>query len=126
MNENTYWNKKGKHQAEWDKLYSDLVPNQGYASTEQGELLRTLSNVYYDIYNNGGCNLNHGRNSDWHGMVYLLGKLGFKGYPMEKLSAVNPMEFEDLIHSSQMAIAKVMELAVDFAAEMVALDNPAR
>jgi hypothetical protein len=53
----TYWNEKGKHQAEYDELVKQ-VPGSGKAEAEHIELLRCIGNVYYDCYNNGGCNLN--------------------------------------------------------------------
>ena len=49
-----YWNKKGKFQELYDEI-SFLVPPQGTAPTEIGEKLRIVGNIYYDIYNNGGC-----------------------------------------------------------------------
>lgn len=55
-----YWNHKGKYQKGYEKLYKQLVPNQGKATTQEGELLRAACNVYYDQFNNGGLNLTHG------------------------------------------------------------------
>lgn len=34
-----------------------LVPPNGKAETKDGELLRVVSNLYYEYYNNGNCNL---------------------------------------------------------------------
>lgn len=51
----TYWNKKGKHQDLY-KQVEGLVPDVGEADDPNIELLRCASNVYYDAYNNGGCN----------------------------------------------------------------------
>ena len=54
----TYWNRNGKYQAEYDELEKlNLVPNEGRATTYHGELLRCLNNIYYDAYNNGWVNL---------------------------------------------------------------------
>lgn len=55
--ENTYWNGKGKHQELYDRLRVELVPDEGEAKTVRGEILRLTGNIYYDIMNNGGCNL---------------------------------------------------------------------
>lgn len=52
-----YWSKKGKFQKRYDELYETLVPSSGDAATEIGQILRFVSKIYYDIYNNGGCNL---------------------------------------------------------------------
>ena len=56
MTDNTYWAHKGKHQDLYEILSETLVPASGPADTPAGELLRSMANVYYDVYNNGGCN----------------------------------------------------------------------
>lgn len=53
----TYWNSQGTYQAEHDLLWKALVPRTGKADTGDGEALRALGRIYYDIYNNGGGNL---------------------------------------------------------------------
>lgn len=55
----TYWQNNGKHQAAYDELFAKLVPDQGKAETAHGEVLRLASNLYYELYNNGGCNIHH-------------------------------------------------------------------
>lgn len=55
----TYWNNNGKYQRINDSLWEILVPKTGECDTEQGEALRIVSNIYYDFYNNGCCNLTH-------------------------------------------------------------------
>lgn len=67
--ENSYWAKKGKHQAEHERLYKKLVPAMGPASTKPGQLLRHACNVYYDLYNNGGGNLIDARSGD---LLYVM------------------------------------------------------
>ena len=52
----TYWNGAGKHQADYDRLSAALVPPAGRSDTTHGELLRAISAIYYDLYNNGLCN----------------------------------------------------------------------
>ena len=52
----TYWNGIGKHQDLYDELYKELIPPQGDAKSERGEILRIVSKLYYDIFNNGGWN----------------------------------------------------------------------
>ena len=51
-----YWSEQGKFQETYNRLYGILVPPQGDADTEIGQILRYASKMYYDIYNNGGCN----------------------------------------------------------------------
>lgn len=60
MNENTYWNNKGKYQ-ELSKKLNELVPASGPVENARGknkalERFRVASNAYYDIFNNGGGN----------------------------------------------------------------------
>ncbi len=52
-----YWNKKGRYQKQYDELYKKLVPAEGEAPTEHGEVLRSISRIYYDYYNNGFANI---------------------------------------------------------------------
>lgn len=66
-----YWNKNGKHQNLHDELHEKLVPQEGKAATVAGEMLRVLDNVYYDVYNNGGCNLSSGRQDDLRKLEYF-------------------------------------------------------
>ncbi len=124
QNENTYWNKRGKHQAKFDQLHCDLVPNEGFASTEHGELLRMVSNVYYDVYNNGGCNLDCGRKPDWNGMVYLLSKIGFATAPMNALMRIKPNDDEGFSKRELNALIKLMEIIADFTIEHISNSNP--
>lgn len=52
----TYWNKEGAYQKDYDKLYKKLVPDSGEANTVHGELIRGMSRLYYDYFNNGNGN----------------------------------------------------------------------
>ena len=64
-----YWNNEGKYEALYEKLRKALVPNEGQADTEHGEVLRVMGNLYYDHYNNGDWNdlndLNSWRLQKW-------------------------------------------------------------
>ena len=46
-----------KRDAEYAKLWKQLVPAEGPAETPHGELLRAVGRVHYDCRNNGGWNL---------------------------------------------------------------------
>ena len=46
----------GKHNKEYDELYEKLVPDAGEAPTVRGELLRCVSRLGYEYWNNGNCN----------------------------------------------------------------------
>ena len=42
-----YWNSTGKFQKAYDYFYTKLVPPQGKANTDEGELLRIIGKFYY-------------------------------------------------------------------------------
>ncbi len=48
-----YWDEKGQFNDLYNELYRKLVPDTGRAETDEGEVLRTISKIYYDRYNNG-------------------------------------------------------------------------
>lgn len=48
----TYWNNKGKYEAEAAEL-NDLVPAMGATGTNKGEIWRAATKIYYDHFNNG-------------------------------------------------------------------------
>jgi hypothetical protein len=50
--ENTYWNGQGKFQAGYNELVK-LMPGSGRADTVAGEMIRAVSRLGYDFYNNG-------------------------------------------------------------------------
>lgn len=54
---NSYWNKTGELQSEYEKLWG-LVPAFGECDPKFPALerLRQISGAYRDIFNNGGCN----------------------------------------------------------------------
>ena len=74
----TYWNNDGQYQKAYDALYKKLVPDMGNANSAHGELLRNISKLYHDWYNNGWGNLDV-LSSHWNNIVYWrddLFKLG--------------------------------------------------
>lgn len=52
-----YFGGGGKYQKEYEQLFEELVPMCGKADTVCGEVLRCASNIYYENYNNGNCNV---------------------------------------------------------------------
>ena len=52
-----YWNKEGKYQSLHALYFDTLVPFNGEADTPEGEALRAINRIYYDVYNNGACNI---------------------------------------------------------------------
>ena len=62
----SYWNEKGIYQSQSDQIAKD-VPASGHAEKITVELFRCAQNVYYEIYNNGGCNMGMDASDDrWH------------------------------------------------------------
>ena len=53
----SYWDNNGAYQSEYDKMYEDLVPAMGKAETTEGEVLRGISRLTYDYFNNGNGNV---------------------------------------------------------------------
>lgn len=60
----SYWNRNGKYQTQAIQIGDD-VPEQGHAKLTTVELFRCASNVYYEIYNNGGCNFASEQAEEW-------------------------------------------------------------
>lgn len=52
----TYWAGNGKYQKEYDKLFEAFVPRSGKADTIYGEILRGITNLNHEAFNNGNGN----------------------------------------------------------------------
>ena len=50
--ENIYYHSKGRYQADYDRLV-DLMPGSGQSETVAGELIRAVSKLGHELYNNG-------------------------------------------------------------------------
>ena len=53
----SYWHSRGKYQADCERLTAKLIPHIGESLYTHGEVLRSASRLYYDLYNNGLINL---------------------------------------------------------------------
>lgn len=53
---NTYWNGQGKWQAELNAINEKII-DWGMTTNPLMNLVISCNKVYYDTYNNGGCNL---------------------------------------------------------------------
>lgn len=68
--EKTYWNENGKYQEVFNTLWGKYVPSVGEVRLDNRKLesvieaIRCANNVYYDVFNNGGCNIVD-VDSDW-------------------------------------------------------------
>lgn len=54
--DSSFWNKTHSLSTKKSELWEKLVPPSGESATEHGELLRMISRLAYDIFNNGLCN----------------------------------------------------------------------
>ena len=57
--ENIYYHSKGRYQADYDRLV-DLMPISGQSETVAGELIRAVSKLGHELYNNGMGNNSSG------------------------------------------------------------------
>ena len=51
-----YWNHEGAYNEEYKRLHEEMVPDSGRSESYQGEVIRAVSRMYYEYYNNGNCN----------------------------------------------------------------------
>ncbi len=52
----TYWNGNGRHQRLLMRL-EELIPSYGYTRSLPLNALIAAEHLYYDVHNNGGCNI---------------------------------------------------------------------
>lgn len=64
-NAGEYWHGKSKNNSLQEKLYAELIPAKDEADNVHGMLLRAVTKIYYDIYNNGGGNMIDNIHGDW-------------------------------------------------------------
>jgi len=72
-----YWNNTAPDMNTYNRLYKHFVPDTGDASTDEGELLNSISTFTYDQYNNGHCNF-EGKLNRYKDMISLLNSLKVK------------------------------------------------
>lgn len=51
-----YWSSSGKYYKEYKELYNKLVPERGPSKFLNGELIRAVSRLLHEYYNNGNIN----------------------------------------------------------------------
>jgi hypothetical protein len=66
----TYWDRKGKWQKHAE--YLERFPSEGDAALKCMAEFHEAVRVYYDLYNNGGCNLKPGETTDVLGVYIAL------------------------------------------------------
>jgi len=68
-----YWNGEGQYQDLFHKHWKNLVPESGRADTAEGNAMRAIAKINYDIFNNGACNIvNESMEVDDDGEWYTL------------------------------------------------------
>ena len=63
MSDQTYWSGKGKYQKEYDQIWKDYVPENGFCENDYAEQMRIISRIYYGLFNNGDFSIDNG---DYH------------------------------------------------------------
>ena len=63
------WDHKSPLFETQQELWEELVPDSGMAQTMPGEAFRSICRLYYDAYNNGGCN---SANDNYIGFAHFL------------------------------------------------------
>lgn len=90
---NTYWNNNGKYQELYDKI-KGLVPAMGKADRIHVELLRNVSKLYHDFYNNGLGNLDVLYTVHWYNLFFARDKYLGGEFTLDDLSMVEDI-FDD-------------------------------
>lgn len=90
------WNQQGNY-AEYERLFN-LIPSHGKAPTAPLEVLRVISNLYYDWYNNGWDNIDNKTEDIIPAESYLHDMAGQDWVKLEKL-----------MHSYQRLTNRLME-----------------
>ena len=68
-----YWNGEGQYQDLFHKYWKNLVPESGRADTAEGNAMRAIAKINYDIFNNGAGNIvNESMEVDDDGEWYTL------------------------------------------------------
>jgi len=113
--ENTYWANKGKYQKDYDRLL-ELMPIMGNSDKVAGELIRAVSKLGYELYNNGMGNNSSGAVNMLRAYGVINGDTYETIYPMTKGRTYNGNYNGD---SFQLAI----ESSIDQTIKHI-LDNP--
>lgn len=113
----SFWNGNHPLQEVEAKLSDLLVPPRDEADTEHGEALRIISRFYYDLYNNGMCNVHPGS--------YLMDLIPtLRAYNKKNIGSVAVNEFLNLTRkfnrndgyisdSGEQSLGPVMESAFE-------------
>lgn len=96
--EKSYWNEEGKYQAFCDEALNK-APSFGYTSNIYLNSLIAMSHLYYDVYNNGGGNIEDVYQRDFNKYVKPL-------FPQ--------FEIQDFINGNEMKIEQTMDRLLEY------------
>ena len=113
--ENTYWSQNGKYQIDYDRLVG-LMPAMGNSNKVAGELIRCVSRLGHELYNNG-----MGNNSS--GAVNMLRAYG--AIDGDTHETIHPMTMGRLYNGNYNgdSFQRAIESSVDQTIKFI-LDNP--
>jgi len=113
--ENTYWSQNGKYQVDYDRLVG-LMPAMGNSNKVAGELIRCVSRLGHELYNNGMGNNSSGAVNMLRAYGAIDGDTYETIYPMTRGRIYNSGYNGD---SFQRAIESSIDQTIKFI-----LDNP--
>ena len=114
VEEDTYWNDRGKYQKEYDELCEKLVPTSGKCDTVAGEILRAASKLLWDFNNNGV-----GWNNTSGALNYLIAKKVVNSEEVEEIyPCTRKIVFGD-VESINKKMYPVVNAIVDRACEFI-------
>lgn len=100
-----YWNGEGKYQ-EWVDKVNKTIPDMYYTDNEYMNVFIAMSNIYYEIYNNGGCNIMDGSYKDELKVIHgFIGKFNSR-------TAMNDLNY--LEDKTNEVFEKLMEKDLSF------------
>ena len=108
----SYWSEKGKYQNLYSK-YSELVPDSGKSTKPHIELLRNVSNVYHDFFNNG--------NDNWYSVI-KNGKIDSNYKPPANSPIIVKEFFQDIKYDEEQ-YAKYNRSSSNFEPDVTILDE---
>ena len=112
-----YWNNEGTYQAEYEKLAEELMPPMGASGTVGGEMLRAVSRIYHDAYNNGFCN----NTSDAFNYLAEMGSSELDVIMTPLAGAVNTGDYTEFETGDKIDTA--LDMMVDHVVKML-IDDP--
>ena len=114
VEEDTYWNDRGKYQKEYDELCEKLVPTSGKCDTVAGEILRAASKLLWDFNNNGV-----GWNNTSGALNYLIAKKVVNSEEVEELYPCTRKIVIGDVESINKKMYPVVNAIVDRACEFI-------